>query len=52
MSAMNGPTTHLRPAGTTQALCGALGFGWTYVIAQATCAACLDTPVPIGGVLA
>jgi len=47
---MNGPTTHLRPAGSTQALCGALGHCWTYVVAQATCpdclAAALDEPVP------
>jgi len=41
---MNPPTTHLRPAGATVALCGALGFGWTYVRARADCAACLDTP--------
>jgi len=43
---MNPPTTHLRPAGDTVALCGALGHPYTYAVAKATCAACLDTPAP------
>jgi len=47
---MNPPTTHLRPAGSTVALCGALGFGWTYALVRVTCqdclAAALDGPAP------
>ena len=37
--------THLRVMGHTAALCGDRAGASTYVTADATCSACLDTPV-------
>ena len=38
-------TTHLRLMGQTAALCGDRVGASTYVVADATCPDCLDTPV-------
>ena len=38
-------TTHLRVMGHAAALCGDRAGASTYVTADATCPACLDTPV-------
>ena len=39
------PETHLRLLGHTASLCGDRDGTSTYVVAAATCPACLDTPV-------